>query len=241
MPELVDAEDCFGLGMNYSSGAGVAVDLVQAHKWFNIAAMRGHRDGARHAQGNRRADERQRDRLRAARGARLAQSSSAGADPGGSAGHLRRGLIDRAARRHGSRFEARGSDRSVAGLALGRAFARLASPRRDTADCPRRYPPMPRTVCHALFKAIEAAIAGAAGTFFAKLRAPGIFDRGLCRLGEERHGCDGSRGAKHRTDSDHIESGHLESDHGHCPGLGRRVCCMIDNPPVRALVRARHI
>jgi TPR repeat protein len=33
--------------MNYSSGAGVAVDLVQAHKWFNIAAMRGHQDGAR--------------------------------------------------------------------------------------------------------------------------------------------------------------------------------------------------
>ena len=29
--------------MNYSSGAGVAVDLVQAHKWFNIAAMRGHK------------------------------------------------------------------------------------------------------------------------------------------------------------------------------------------------------
>jgi TPR repeat protein len=41
------ADDCFGLGMSYSSGAGVAVDLVQAHKWFNIAAMRGHPDGAR--------------------------------------------------------------------------------------------------------------------------------------------------------------------------------------------------
>lgn len=41
--EPADAEDCFGLGMIYSSGAGVAVDLVQAHKWFNIAAMRGHR------------------------------------------------------------------------------------------------------------------------------------------------------------------------------------------------------
>ena len=36
--EPTDAEDCFGLGMNYSSGVGVAVDLVQAHKWFNIAA-----------------------------------------------------------------------------------------------------------------------------------------------------------------------------------------------------------
>ena len=45
--EPTDADDCFGLGMVYSSGAGVAVDLVQAHKWFNIAAMRGHKDGAR--------------------------------------------------------------------------------------------------------------------------------------------------------------------------------------------------
>jgi TPR repeat protein len=45
--EPTDAEGCFGFGMIYSSGAGVAVDLVQAHKWFNIAAMRGHSDGAR--------------------------------------------------------------------------------------------------------------------------------------------------------------------------------------------------
>jgi uncharacterized protein len=45
--EPIDAEDFFGLGMNYSSGAGVPVDLVEAHKWFNISAMRGHRDGAR--------------------------------------------------------------------------------------------------------------------------------------------------------------------------------------------------
>lgn len=46
LPEVVDAEDCFLRGMSYSSGAGVAVDLVQAHMWFNIAAMRGHVDGA---------------------------------------------------------------------------------------------------------------------------------------------------------------------------------------------------
>jgi TPR repeat protein len=45
--EPICADDFFGLGMNYSSGAGVAVDLVEAHKWFNIAAMRGHPDGAR--------------------------------------------------------------------------------------------------------------------------------------------------------------------------------------------------
>lgn len=44
--EPASAEDCFGLGMVFSSGAGVAVDLVQAHKWFNLAAMRGHQDAA---------------------------------------------------------------------------------------------------------------------------------------------------------------------------------------------------
>jgi len=44
---VTDADGCFSLGMIYSAGAGVAVDLVQAHKWFNIAAMRGNRDAAR--------------------------------------------------------------------------------------------------------------------------------------------------------------------------------------------------
>ena len=41
------AEDCFGRAMIYSAGAGVSVDLIEAHKWFNIAAMRGHKDAAR--------------------------------------------------------------------------------------------------------------------------------------------------------------------------------------------------
>src|SRR5665811_487804 len=44
--EPKDADGCFALGMNYSAGAGVAVDLIEAHKWFNIAAMRGHADAA---------------------------------------------------------------------------------------------------------------------------------------------------------------------------------------------------
>jgi uncharacterized protein len=44
--EPKDAESCFGLGMMYSSGAGVAIDLIEAHKWFNIAAMQGHSDAA---------------------------------------------------------------------------------------------------------------------------------------------------------------------------------------------------
>jgi uncharacterized protein len=45
--EPADAEGCFARGMIYSAGAGVAIDLIEAHKWFNIAAMRGHRDAAR--------------------------------------------------------------------------------------------------------------------------------------------------------------------------------------------------
>jgi uncharacterized protein len=45
--EPAEADDCFGLGMVYSAGAGVGVDLVQAHKWFNIAALRGHSDAGR--------------------------------------------------------------------------------------------------------------------------------------------------------------------------------------------------
>jgi len=37
-----DADACYDLGMVYSSGAdGVGVDLVEAHKWFNIAAVSG--------------------------------------------------------------------------------------------------------------------------------------------------------------------------------------------------------
>ena len=37
-----DADACYDLGIVYSSGAdGVDVDLIEAHKWFNIAAMSG--------------------------------------------------------------------------------------------------------------------------------------------------------------------------------------------------------
>jgi TPR repeat protein len=41
-----DSHACFDLGVAYSTGAsGLEVDLVQAHKWFNIAAMSGSREG----------------------------------------------------------------------------------------------------------------------------------------------------------------------------------------------------
>jgi uncharacterized protein len=37
----------FELGMMYSIGRDVAVDLVAAHKWFNLAAMKGNADAIR--------------------------------------------------------------------------------------------------------------------------------------------------------------------------------------------------
>jgi uncharacterized protein len=35
------ADDIFELGMKYCLGRGVAQNLVAAHKWFNIAALKG--------------------------------------------------------------------------------------------------------------------------------------------------------------------------------------------------------
>ena len=37
----------FELGMMYSTGRSVPTDLVSAHKWFNIAAMRGNTEAIR--------------------------------------------------------------------------------------------------------------------------------------------------------------------------------------------------
>jgi TPR repeat protein len=41
------ADAFFQLGMMYSIGRSVPVDLVSAHKWFNIAALRGNQDAIR--------------------------------------------------------------------------------------------------------------------------------------------------------------------------------------------------
>ena len=41
------ADTMFELGMMYASGREVQVDLITAHKWFNIAAMKGLADAAR--------------------------------------------------------------------------------------------------------------------------------------------------------------------------------------------------
>lgn len=44
-----DAEAAFDLGMAYSCGSdGLAVDLVAAHSWFNLAAMAGDTRGHDH-------------------------------------------------------------------------------------------------------------------------------------------------------------------------------------------------
>lgn len=36
-----DSLDIYRVGLAYSAGVGVEIDLVEAHKWFNIAAMAG--------------------------------------------------------------------------------------------------------------------------------------------------------------------------------------------------------
>ena len=41
------ANTFFELGMMYSSGRSVPIDYVIAHKWFNLAAMRGNGDAIR--------------------------------------------------------------------------------------------------------------------------------------------------------------------------------------------------
>lgn len=40
-------EALYEFGLMHASGRSGAPDLVSAHKWFNIAAMRGHADAAR--------------------------------------------------------------------------------------------------------------------------------------------------------------------------------------------------
>jgi TPR repeat protein len=42
-----EAEVCFERGIMYSSGReDIAINMIEAHKWFNIAALRGHRNAA---------------------------------------------------------------------------------------------------------------------------------------------------------------------------------------------------
>ena len=42
------SEALFELGLMYATGRSVETNLVSAHKWFNLAAMRGNRDAVRY-------------------------------------------------------------------------------------------------------------------------------------------------------------------------------------------------
>ena len=42
------ADVFFELGLTYATGRSVPIDLVAAHKWFNIAAMRGNKEAVRY-------------------------------------------------------------------------------------------------------------------------------------------------------------------------------------------------
>ena len=46
-PVNANGEAFYELGITYASGRSVPVDLVSAHKWFNIASMKGNADAAR--------------------------------------------------------------------------------------------------------------------------------------------------------------------------------------------------
>jgi TPR repeat protein len=41
LAETGEPEALYDLGLAYATGHGVGVDLVSAHKWFNLAAMSG--------------------------------------------------------------------------------------------------------------------------------------------------------------------------------------------------------
>jgi uncharacterized protein len=42
LAKTAPADEFYRLGLVYSNGEGVAVDILAAHKWFNLAAARGH-------------------------------------------------------------------------------------------------------------------------------------------------------------------------------------------------------
>jgi TPR repeat protein len=48
LPGMLAGEALMALGLMYSSGRSVEPDLVEAHKWFNIAAARGCAEAAWH-------------------------------------------------------------------------------------------------------------------------------------------------------------------------------------------------
>ena len=76
----------FELGMMYSVGRDVPIDLVSAHKWFNLAAVKGNREAVRLRREIADQMSESRNRRGAACRPRLAQSQR----PGGTSGGARR-------------------------------------------------------------------------------------------------------------------------------------------------------
>jgi hypothetical protein len=42
--QVGSVDSLFELGLMYSNGRGVGVDVIEAHKWFNLAALKGSRE-----------------------------------------------------------------------------------------------------------------------------------------------------------------------------------------------------
>jgi uncharacterized protein len=43
-PAVMTGEACYELGLAYASGRSRPIDLVAAHKWFNVAIINGYRE-----------------------------------------------------------------------------------------------------------------------------------------------------------------------------------------------------
>ena len=72
--EAGDVDALFELGVTFSTGrGGIAVDLIEAHKWFNLAALVGLHPRTGMPRRDRARDDRARNRRSAAAGARLAR------------------------------------------------------------------------------------------------------------------------------------------------------------------------
>jgi TPR repeat protein len=48
LSEFGTPDGLYNLGLMYSTGKDVDIDLVTAHKWFNLAAMRGNQEARKY-------------------------------------------------------------------------------------------------------------------------------------------------------------------------------------------------
>ena len=111
------ADSFYQLGIKYSVGADVAADLVSAHKWFNLAAMKGNKDAIQLRQEIAAGHVAGRDRRRAARRARVAHRALERRDRSAPNARPLTGLLaSRPALRHTRAFRRRGRVAEGGGL-----------------------------------------------------------------------------------------------------------------------------